>query len=249
MTKRDITEQETATGEYLVLLVLQHCLFSEFIRAMIAEGLLISICLAITATPCQSDKTNSTFISGTSYMRKQALDTYKTTCVRLQHLANWMSVLFKLLSAWTDTTTKTMIENRKLEANTEFRNIPPIPERPAVGTPGLECSLKNLQVTLKTYIHFQTQLMQLKNILGKRILQTSKEKLNVTNVSLQRKIGNLDSLNKTAMEMFEKLKQSSQSLISQGNERNLPVLSVIKHKHLMPSFFSKLFPREEETIF
>lgn len=215
---------------------------------MIAEGLLIFICLAVTASPLQIPKTNRTFTSSTTYLKKQASDTYKTSCVRLQLLANWMSVLFKLLSAWTDTTTKTMKENIKLEVNKEARSIPPLPERPAVGFPGSECSLKNLQVTLRTYIHFQAQLMQLKTVLGKRIMKTSKAKLDDTSVSLQRKIGNLDTLNKTAMEMFEKLKQSSQSLISLGNERNLRILSVIKEKQRMPRFLSSYFQERKNNI-
>ncbi|GFR21151.1 uncharacterized protein TNCT_250791, partial [Trichonephila clavata] len=126
------------------------------------------------------------------------------------------------------------------------RSIPPLPERPAVESLRSECSLKNFQVTLRTYIHFQAQLMQLKTILGRRVLKTSKAKLDDTSVSLQRKIGNLDTLNKTAMEMFEKLKQSSQSLIPQGNEGNLRILSVIKEKQRMPSFLSSYF-RERKT--
>ncbi|GFY47595.1 uncharacterized protein TNIN_289931 [Trichonephila inaurata madagascariensis] len=121
----------------------------------------------------------------------------------------------------------------------QARSIPPLPERPDASSLRSECSLKNFQVTLRTYIHFQAQLMQLKTILGKRVLKTSKAKLDDTTVSLQRKIGNLDTLNKTAMEMFEKLKQSSQSLIPQGNEGNSRILSVIKEKQRMPGYFQE----------
>ncbi|GFX56991.1 putative DD41D transposase [Trichonephila clavipes] len=56
---------------------------------------------------------------------------------------------------------------------TKARSIPPLPERPNAGSLRSECSLKNFQVTLRTYIHFQAQLMQLKTILGKRVLKTS----------------------------------------------------------------------------
>ncbi|GIZ03042.1 uncharacterized protein CEXT_344071 [Caerostris extrusa] len=177
----------------------------------------IFICFAFIIFPCCCDNTVDTSAARRNFIQKQAVDAYKTTCLRLQLLANWMSVLFKLMSAWTNTTTKNMIESTQLKIEKGTRSIPPLPERPAVDSSGSQCSLHSLQVALKTYIHFQAHLLQLKSILGKRLLNTGKAKLEDQSFSLQGRIGNLNALNKTAVEMFEKLKQISQTLISQEN--------------------------------
>ncbi|GBM81542.1 hypothetical protein AVEN_174218-1 [Araneus ventricosus] len=185
---------------------------------MFGGKLLSCFCLAAVACPCYSNNNiTETAVSRRIAIQNRAVDTYKTTCYRLQLLANWMSVLLKLMSAWTITTTRNIIENTQLEIDKGARSIPTFPERPTVGPPGSDCSLKNLQVALQTYIHFQGQLLQLKAVLGKRMLKNGKAKLDDTSVSLQGKIGYLDTLNKTALEMFKRLKQRSQDLISQGD--------------------------------
>ncbi|CAL1294401.1 unnamed protein product [Larinioides sclopetarius] len=183
------------------------------------QGKLLSFfCLAVVACPCYSyNNTTEIAVSRRIAIQNRAVDTYQTTCYRLQLLANWMSVLFKLMSAWTTTTTRNIIENTQLEIDKGSRSMPSFPERPTVGPPGSGCSLKNLQIALRTYIHFQGQLLQLKAVLGKRMLKNGKSKLDGASVSLQGKIGYLDILNKTTMEMFDKLKQTSQDLISQEN--------------------------------
>ncbi|GIX94853.1 uncharacterized protein CDAR_503911 [Caerostris darwini] len=177
----------------------------------------IFICFAFIIFPCRCDDTVDTSAARRNFIQKQAVDAYKTTCLRLQLLANWMSVFFKLMSAWTNTTTKNMIESTQLRIEKDTRSIPPLPERPAVDFSGSQCSLHSLQVALKTYIHFQAHLLQLKSVLGKRLLKTGKAKLEDQNFSSRGRIGNLNALNKTAVEMFEKLKQSSRTLISQEN--------------------------------
>ncbi|KAF8790447.1 hypothetical protein HNY73_005466 [Argiope bruennichi] len=195
---------------------------------MFRGKLLPFICLAAIVCPCFSDNNlTETAVSRRTAIQKRALDTYNTSCYRMQLLANWMSVLFKLMSAWTITTTRNIIENTQLEVDKGARNIPPFPERPTVGPPGSDCSLKNLQVALRTYIHFQGQLLQLKSVVGKRMLKSGKAKFDDATISLQGKIGYLDILNKTALEMVERLKHSSRDLMPQGD---------VKFNKLLPDF-------------
>ncbi|KAG8198585.1 hypothetical protein JTE90_026483 [Oedothorax gibbosus] len=196
---------------------------------MITSQLIPLLFFATLIHFCYSNENVSQLVARRELLQKQALDTYRVACLRLQAMANWMSVFFKLKSAWTSTQTRSVMANPILNIEKDVGNVFGLPKRPKISPNGSECaSLRSLQVTLQTYIHFQAQLLQLKAALGSLALKSSQQQLGATSILIQERIGNLDILNKTSLDIFDKLKQSSQFLTDQNSPENFNFASIFK---------------------
>ncbi|XP_071043494.1 uncharacterized protein [Parasteatoda tepidariorum] len=172
---------------------------------MSSSNLYSMLIIAAILCICPANKTKSKTQKSTE---NGTLATYRNSCLRLQNIAKWMTVLFKLKSAWVNTTTKIMLENPLLGSNArKMRNVPNLPSIRNMKGMEAECSsLQNLQITLRGYVHFQAQLLQLKAVFGNIILQRALNTMNES-VALKSQIKSFDLLNKTASSALERLKE------------------------------------------
>ncbi|XP_035222022.1 uncharacterized protein LOC118194915 [Stegodyphus dumicola] len=195
---------------------------------------------SLVLVTCRADETKNSVFLREQELEKRAFTTYRNACLRLQEMANWMSVLFKVKSVWTRSTLIHM-SAKKLKTDINQRNFTfPVPER-RKETESTDCSsLRSLRTTIQTYVQFQAQLLHLKALLARILLEAGRSRFYGATAILKGRVRSLDVLNRTSVDLFDNLKRSSKILFSYIDGNSSKVLNLIQENQKSPKFLKFL---------